>query len=157
MTRLFLFIITLLTFSTLDAQPCIDSSFISSSYPCPNTEYYPVCGCDNKTYRNLCEAQFRHGVQRYTDGSCSGFEFDILPNFTSATLTFTLVQTTNPTYIKMVIMDAFGKIERMENVSVLNRYYATLDVSELLQGVYFIFIYDSKNNYRYRKFVKYNG
>lgn len=142
---------------SVSAQACVDSLFISPTYVCPDPAYNPVCGCDNKTYRNYCDAHFRHGVQKYTDGTCSGFEFDILPNYTSTELSFTLVQTTNPTFIKMAIMDAFGKIVLLENVTVINRYYATIDVSYFLQGVYFIFVYDSKNNYRYRKFVKYNG
>jgi len=139
------------------AQSCIDSMSIFPTYSCPNNEYNPVCGCDNKTYRNLCEATFRYGVQQYIDGTCSGFEFDILPNFTAGLLQFTVVQSTNPNFIRMVIMDSFGKQVRTENISLVNRYYSTLDVSNLQQGVYFIFVYDSKDNYRYHKFVKFNG
>jgi hypothetical protein len=31
--------------------------------------YLPVCGCDNKTYGNDCEARMA-GVTKWTDGSC---------------------------------------------------------------------------------------
>ena len=139
------------------AQLCINSFSISPTYVCPDPTFDPVCGCDGKTYRNYCEAHFKHGVQRYTSGSCSGFEFDIRPNITSDYLYFTLVETNNPTFIKCVIIDSFGKLMELKNITVISPYYETLDVSNLLQGVYFIFVYDSKNNYRYKKFVKFNG
>lgn len=140
----------------LSAQDCVNQALVNTTYTCPNPEFYPVCGCNGTTYRNLCEAQFRNGIQYYTDGPCSGFEFDILPNITSTTLEFTLVQSVTPTFVKMIIMDAWGKFMVIENVSIMPRFYRSIDVSWLLQGVYFILVYDSNDNYRYRRFVKYN-
>lgn len=31
--------------------------------------YQPVCGCNNKTYGNACEAEAR-GITKYTEGEC---------------------------------------------------------------------------------------
>ena len=33
-------------------------------------QYDPVCGCNNKTYGNSCEAEC-HGIVRYKKGACS--------------------------------------------------------------------------------------
>ncbi|MFA6262330.1 MAG: Kazal-type serine protease inhibitor domain-containing protein [Bacteroidia bacterium] len=142
--------------TSLRAQDCVNQALVNSTYFCPNPEFYPVCGCDGKTYRNLCEAQMRNGIQYYTDGPCTGFEFDILPNITATYLEFTLVQSVNPSFVKMIIMDAWGKFLVIENVSITPRFYRSIDVSWLMQGVYFILVYDSNDNYRFRRFVKYN-
>lgn len=32
-------------------------------------EYRPVCGCNNKTYGNKCEAEAK-GITQYTEGAC---------------------------------------------------------------------------------------
>ena len=32
-------------------------------------EYKPVCGCNKKTYGNVCDASC-HGIEDYTDGAC---------------------------------------------------------------------------------------
>lgn len=34
-----------------------------------NTQYVPVCGCNNKTYGNSCEALCA-GIEDYVDGEC---------------------------------------------------------------------------------------
>ena len=33
------------------------------------TQYDPVCGCNNKTYSNACEAE-AVGITNYTKGAC---------------------------------------------------------------------------------------
>ncbi len=51
-------------------QSCIDESIINDNITCA-TNSDPVCGCDNMTYSNACEAMKR-GVVLFVAGECAG-------------------------------------------------------------------------------------
>ena len=50
---------------------CIDSTQINPDVFCP-TVFIPVCGCNNVTYSNSCEAENWGGVTSWTPGECQG-------------------------------------------------------------------------------------
>jgi hypothetical protein len=49
-------------------QACIDPKKINPNQICTE-QYEPVCGCDNRTYGNACDAE-RAGLTRWTVGEC---------------------------------------------------------------------------------------
>ena len=50
------------------ADDCIDPAKVNPDAICPAL-YAPVCGCDNQTYSNDCEAM-NAGLRSWTEGAC---------------------------------------------------------------------------------------
>ncbi|MES2558484.1 MAG: T9SS type A sorting domain-containing protein [Bacteroidota bacterium] len=130
---------------------CIDSLALSPMDRCLEP-FEPKCGCDSKTYRNLCDIR-RNGVLSYTEGSCSGYEFDIFPTYNPYYIYFTLVQVT-PNFSRMTIVDLYGKLWWEKDISAMPREYFQIDITYLTPGPYIIYVYDTKGTYRWKKFVK---
>jgi ketosteroid isomerase-like protein len=71
------FIFALLAFwglaglTTVSAQKCIDERKVQPEQTCPRSFDDPVCGCNDQTYANVCEAE-RNGVTKWTPGTCKG-------------------------------------------------------------------------------------
>lgn len=52
-----------------DKPPCIDKEKINPQAICTQ-QYEPVCGCNQMTYGNACEAE-NAGVTSWTEGECA--------------------------------------------------------------------------------------
>ena len=137
---------------------CIDSNRVYPTAPCP-TEYKPVCAC-GITYRNDCYALYRGGViGTMYEGPCSGFDFDVFPNFVTEldNVTITFVQNTGLP-ADFVVVDWYGKIVVQRTLPARDQFVNSinfqLDVTYFTPGTYIALMYNSKGTYRYKKFVK---
>jgi hypothetical protein len=92
-------------------------------------------------------------VQSTTDGTCSGFEIDIIPTFDPFYLYFTLVQAT-PRFTRLFIVDIYGKLWWQKEISANPRENFQIDISYLPIGTYILYVYDTKGTYRYKRFTR---
>ncbi|MEN9394800.1 MAG: hypothetical protein RL362_1021 [Bacteroidota bacterium] len=57
---------------TVVVLPCYNDSLINWAVDCV-ADYEPVCGCDDHTYWNACEAEYHFGVTSWMVGPCQAF------------------------------------------------------------------------------------
>jgi hypothetical protein len=117
---------------------CVDSMQIDLTIICPAV-FDPVCGCNEITYNNSCEATYYGGVTTYTTGPCSS-------NFVEA-LTTNIVVFPNPFNDQFLIqvvgnkpasacvLDMTGRIIARITASQMNE---SVDTSNWPAGVYLL-------------------
>lgn len=124
---------------------CIDSTLIDLNAICP-TLFLPVCGCNNITYVNACEATNYGGVLFYTDGPCIVSvnelikQIEIFPNPTTG---FIQINADLGGRKELTVMSISGQTVLKD--SFLNK-KKTLDLSSLPAGMYLIKITSKDGN-----------
>jgi hypothetical protein len=116
---------------------CIDSTLIDLNAICP-TVFLPVCGCNNVTYVNACEAINYGGVLTYTDGACTVSvnelkkQLEIFPNPTNGIVQ---INADLDGRKEMQVLNISGQIAMRDSFFAKKK---TIDLSELPTGIYFI-------------------
>jgi hypothetical protein len=119
---------------------CVDTLQMAPDYGCIEI-FDPVCGCDNVTYSNSCEAFYYGGVTSWTPGECVNQigelqpidGVNVFPNPVQNVLTFTSEKQITGNYF---VLDATGRTVisgKMRSAELVN-----IDVSRLSGGVYFL-------------------
>lgn len=140
-------------------QPCIDSSRVNEFFQCNDDRFEPVCGCDNKTYRNDCESFNVAGVN-YTisAGVCPSeyFYADFYPNPTRQDIFVNFQFTDNvQDWVEVRITDLFGKIVLSKNYQGIFFQRETFNLGYLRPGAYIISFRTAKT-FRSEIFIKHN-
>jgi hypothetical protein len=121
-------------------QQCVDTTLINPTTGC-FTIFAPVCGCNNVTYGNSCEAFYINGVTQWTNGPCIGNGIDELTTasviaFPNPAENFITLQLENGKMLGYTLIDATGKRLMEEKIAPTSQ--TTLAIEHLPNGFYSI-------------------
>jgi hypothetical protein len=158
MKSLLLSTLLFLSFVAKAQFTCIDSGRVNPMFQCNMQFYDPVCGCNNITYRNQCNAYNNYGVVNWRSGVCAGIDMDFYPNPVGPSTTLT-INLSHPEFINanadVKIVDMYGKTWEHRIINNFNRMTIQFDVTTLKTGVYLIVLTSSLNTSMVRMLAKY--
>lgn len=135
--------------SCADGDPCIDSTLINPVIDCLAI-YEPVCGCNNVTYYNFCEAIHYGGVTTYSPGPCivqvsdsDANELVVYPNPTRESLNISM----NEEQFSFKIISLSGEV--VDSKKRCHSSY-TLSTAHLAPGMYILEVKSKSKTQRVR-------
>ena len=136
--RSYLLIIICSAALSLQAQTysCVDSTKIQYGYICNPNDFIPVCACNNKTYRNDCDA-VANGVQQYNYGICEAIAIDENPNPVLDLMIANVILKQQGDMI-FFIFDYQGNLFYYKTFSQITSTNIQLDISGYKPGIYIL-------------------
>lgn len=140
-------------------QYCTDSTRIANDFQPCGTDFTPVCGCDQVTYRNECSAYFWGGLfsgSWTTNSVCTSFYFDFYPTAITYFPGRFSVFLKERGSASLYIYDAFGKLQHTDifYTSAANETRTKeINVQNLDLGIYNMIVVVG-NEVQYLKFAK---
>jgi hypothetical protein len=153
----FLFVVGLFFVSKASAQwqpPCEDSVRKNRFFQCYEPRLTPVCGCNQKTYRNQCVSYQMYGINLIlSNGVCQQdvFVFDFYPNPATEFINFA-VEFFDRGNISVQIFDTYGKLMFLTNKSQVQRYDDVISIGGFRPGLYVVTV-TSGNLYKAQKLI----
>lgn len=143
----------------LNAQflQCIDTIRKNPTAQCNDPAFNPVCGCDYVTYRNVCDAYQRAGVNYWTSGVCAGFFVDIFPNpvrdlnYLQMNAQFRDNESGNLT---VLLTDSYGRVVYQRYQNYTNKLTLYIDFTPFRAGLYVLVVWDSNKQVVIKKVLK---
>lgn len=115
---------------------CIDPALMDPNVLCPGI-WAPVCGCDNITYSNDCEATYFGGVTSFTQGECltgvSEIQTSVIRTYPNPASH--LIRVDVPSGLHLTRYEITGTDGRTVKAG---NFQQNLDISSLPAGIYFL-------------------
>jgi hypothetical protein len=134
--------------------PCEDSLRKNLYFQCNEPFFRPVCGCNNKTYRNECVSYNVHGINVIkNEGVCKDqvFEFDFYPNPAVEHINFAL-EFYDIGNMTVQIFDTYGKLMFVSHKTGIHRFDDLILTNGFKTGLYVITVL-SGNTFKTKKLI----
>lgn len=135
---------------------CIDDLAISPTFQC-TAPFSPVCGCDNKSYFNACDAIFHGGIRNnnYVEGVCGDAAMFLGQDAQNKLIRMFFQFKESGGSLTFLIVDIYGKVIQQQFIASRNNFPLQFDFStaSFPAGIYIAYAFGGN----FRKTIKFSA